>query len=144
MESLNNHSAELDGKFLELILNGALGAILKKQAGFAPGKAVLPLPVTSSESLGFNLDEDASKKRAEAELDSEADVSPVEITEWCNGLLGTMLILTSCTGVKIRKAFLEQFERLVMSSLESNIGKVKPKKEKKKSLDRIEELGMTK
>ncbi|KAF9348960.1 hypothetical protein BGX34_002136 [Mortierella sp. NVP85] len=124
MESLNNNSAELDGQFLELILNGALGAILKKQAGFAPGKAVLPLPVTSSESLGFNLDEDAGKKRAEAELDSEADVSPVEITEWCNGLLGTMLILTSCTGVQIRKGFLDQFERLVMSSLESNIGKI--------------------
>ncbi|KAF9999675.1 hypothetical protein BGZ65_005007 [Modicella reniformis] len=113
IESLNKNSTELDPKFLELILNGALGAILKKQASFAPGKPAL----SADESMSFNFG-------AEAEVDSEVDVSPVEITEWCNGLLGTMLILTSCTGVQIRKAFLDQFERLVMSSIESNIGKI--------------------
>lgn len=124
MESLNKKSAELDGKYLELILNGALGAILKKQAAFAPGKASLPLE-TVTESMGFNLDMSGNKTRTPVELDSEVDVSPVEITEWCNGLLGTMLILTSCTGVRIQRAFLDQFERLVMSSMDSNIGKVR-------------------
>ncbi|KAG0005572.1 hypothetical protein BGZ79_003817 [Entomortierella chlamydospora] len=124
MESINKNIAELDPKFLELVLNGSLGALLKKQAAFAPGKAVAPVVDTNSESLGFNLGEVPKKSRQEPEMDSDMDVSPVEIAEWCNGLLGMMLILTSCTGVRIRKAFLEQFERLVMSSIESNIGKI--------------------
>ncbi|KAG0226196.1 armadillo-type protein [Mortierella sp. GBAus27b] len=134
MESLNKNSEELDSKFLELILNGALGAILKKQAGFAPERAVVVglerESGTSSSSLGFNLGETLEGGKANAaaaggsELDSEADVSPVEITEWCNGLLATMLILTSCTGVQIRKGFLDQFERMVMSSIGSNISKM--------------------
>ncbi|KAF9169523.1 hypothetical protein BGX21_008690 [Mortierella sp. AD011] len=124
MESINKNIAELDPKFLELVLNGSLGALLKKQAAFAPGKAVAPVVDTSSESLGFKLSEVPKKSRQEPEMDSDMDVSPVEIAEWCNGLLGMMLILTSCTSVRIRKAFLEQFERLVMSSIESNIGKI--------------------
>ncbi|KAF9113074.1 hypothetical protein BGX27_002279 [Mortierella sp. AM989] len=124
MESLNKNIAMLDLKFLELILNGSLGALLKKQAAYAPGKAVAPSIDTSSGSLGFNLGEDPIKSSQEPEMDSDMDVSPVEIAEWCNGLLGMMLILTSCTGINIRKKFLEQFERLVMSSIESNIGKI--------------------
>ncbi|KAF9896033.1 hypothetical protein BX616_008277, partial [Lobosporangium transversale] len=67
---------------------------------------------------------DVLDKSREPEMDSEMDVSPVEITEWCNGLLGMMLVLTSCTGVRIRKPFLDQFERLVTSSIESNISKI--------------------
>ncbi|KAI7831757.1 armadillo-type protein [Gamsiella multidivaricata] len=126
MDSLNKNSVVLDPKFLELILNGALGALLKKQAAFAPGKAV-SVTMTESDSMGFSLGDEGlttAKGREEVEMDSDMDVSPVEITEWCNGLLGMMLILTSCTGVRIRRTFLEQFERLVMSSIESNIGKI--------------------
>ncbi|KAF9207309.1 hypothetical protein BGZ49_000724 [Haplosporangium sp. Z 27] len=124
MESINKNIAQLDPKFLELILNGALGALLKKQAAFAPGKAVAQTIETDSGSLGFTLGDPIKRTSQEAEIDSDMDASPVEIADWCNGLLGMMLILTSCTAVKIRKAFLEQFERLVMSSIESNISKI--------------------
>ncbi|KAI1314758.1 hypothetical protein EDD11_001727 [Mortierella claussenii] len=131
MESLNKNSTELDAKFLELVLNGALGALLQKQATFAPGKSVpstLLIESTAEFDSGAmepNLEEsDGSKRSLAVETDSDMDASPVEITEWCNGLLGMMLILTSCLGVNIRKTFLDKFERLVMSSIESNIGKI--------------------
>lgn len=129
MEALNKNISELDPKFLELVLNGALGALLKNQASFAPGKTVLSsLEVETSAGGGFQLNDDhsirATISSAESEMDTDMDVSPVEIIEWCNGVLGMMLILTNCTQVRIRKAFLDQFERLVMSSIESNIGRV--------------------
>ncbi|KAI8602311.1 armadillo-type protein [Dissophora ornata] len=122
LETLNKNAAELDPKFLELVLNGALGALFKKQAAFAPGKQVSG-HAAESESMDFSLGEDMAGPH-ESEIDSDMDVSPLEITEWCNGLLGMMLIMTSCPGVKIRKAYLGQFERLVMSSIESNVGKI--------------------
>ncbi|KAF9431641.1 hypothetical protein BGZ76_011895 [Entomortierella beljakovae] len=124
MESLNKNTEELDPKFLELILNGSLGALLKKQSSFAPGKGISAPAEVSSESLGFNLGEVPIKSNQPAEVDKDMEVSSIEITEWCNGLLGMMLILTSCTGVRIRKTYLEQFERLVMSSIESDISKI--------------------
>jgi hypothetical protein len=129
MEALNKNISELDPKFLELVLNGALGALLKNQASFAPGKIVLSsLEVDTSVDGGFQLNNDHSIRATipstESDLDTDVDVSPVEIIEWCNGVLGMMLILTNCTHVRIRKAFLDQFERLVMSSIESNIGRV--------------------
>ncbi|KAG0204440.1 hypothetical protein BGX28_003622 [Mortierella sp. GBA30] len=123
MESLNKNIDQLDPRFLELILNGALGVLLKKQAAFAPGKAGSSSMVDNG-SMGFDLENVLTKSREETEMDSDMEVSAVEITEWCNGLLGMMLILTNCTAVSIRKAFLDQFERLVMSSIESNIGKI--------------------
>ena len=121
MESLNKNIAVLDSKFLELILNGTLGALLKKQAAFAPGRPEVVDP-TTAESTGFNLGEDSGV--VPITVDSEMEVSAVEIAEWCNGLLGMMLILTNCTAVQIKKSFLDQFERLIMSSIESNISKV--------------------
>ncbi|KAF9536653.1 hypothetical protein EC957_010178, partial [Mortierella hygrophila] len=121
MESLNKNIADLDPKFLELILNGTLGALLMKQAAFAPGRPEVVDP-TTVESTGFNLGEDSGV--APTTVDSEMEVSAVEIAEWCNGLLGMMLILTNCTAVQIKKSFLDQFERLIMSSIESNISKI--------------------
>ncbi|KAF9293013.1 hypothetical protein BGZ88_005891 [Linnemannia elongata] len=121
MESLNKNIADLDPKFLELILNGTLGALLKKQAAFAPGRPEVVDP-TTAESTGFNLGEDSGV--VPTTVDSEMEVSAVEIAEWCNGLLGMMLILTNCTAVQIKKSFLDQFERLIMSSIESNISKI--------------------
>lgn len=121
MESLNKNIADLDPKFLELILNGTLGALLKKQAAFAPGRPEVVDP-TTADSTGFNLGEDSGV--VPTTVDSEMEVSAVEIAEWCNGLLGMMLILTNCTAVQIKKSFLDQFERLIMSSIESNISKV--------------------
>lgn len=121
MESLNKNIADLDPKFLELILNGTLGALLRKQAAFAPGRPEVVDP-TTAESTGFNLGEDSGV--VSTTVDSEMDVSAVEIAEWCNGLLGMMLILTNCTAVQIKKSFLDQFERLIMSSIESNISKI--------------------
>ncbi|KAG0324957.1 hypothetical protein BGZ99_001259, partial [Dissophora globulifera] len=115
MESLSRNVEELDHRFLEVIVNGALGALLKKQAPFAPGKRPM--------SLLNDAGDVSTKPEEEPEMDSDMDVSPVEITEWCNGLLGMMLLLTNCTGVKIRRTFLDQFERLVMSSIESNLSK---------------------
>ncbi|KAF9953857.1 hypothetical protein BGZ72_005108 [Mortierella alpina] len=123
MESLSKNAEKLDAGFLELILNGALGALLKKQAAFAPGKPGAGTMV-ETEKTGFNLDDVLNKAQDNSEMDSDIDVSAVDITEWCNGLLGMMLILTHCTTVTIRKSFLDQFERLVMSSIESNIGKI--------------------
>jgi hypothetical protein len=119
MESLNKNIADLDPKFLELILNGALGALLKKQAAFAPGR---PEVDPTAAETGFTLGEHSGV--VSGTVDSEMEVSAVEIAEWCNGLLGMMLILTNCTSVQIKKSFLEQFERLIMSSIESNISKV--------------------
>lgn len=119
MESLNKNIADLDPKFLELILNGTLGALLKKQAAFAPGR---PEADPTAAETGFNLGEDSGV--VGGTVDSEMEVSAVEIAEWCNGLLGMMLILTNCTSVQIKKSFLEQFERLIMGSIESNINKV--------------------
>ncbi|KAG9063326.1 hypothetical protein KI688_004208 [Linnemannia hyalina] len=121
MESLNKNIADLDPKFLELILNGTLGALLKKQAAFAPGRPEVVDP-TTIESTGFNLGDDSGV--VPTAVDSEMEVSAVEIAEWSNGLLGMMLILTNCTAVQIKKSFLEQFERLIMSSIESNISKI--------------------
>ena len=80
--------------------------------------------MVETEKTGFNLEDVLTKAQDSSEMDSDIDVSAVDITEWCNGLLGMMLILTHCTTVAIRKSFLDQFERLVMSSIESNIGKV--------------------
>ncbi|KAF9976019.1 hypothetical protein BGZ75_000349, partial [Mortierella antarctica] len=123
MESLGKNVEDLDSGFLELILNGALGVLLKKQAAFAPGKPGAGV-ILETENAGFNLDDVLTKAQENSEMDSDMEVSAVDITEWCNGLLGMMLILTNCTTVTIRKAFLDQFERLVMSSIESNIGKI--------------------
>ncbi|KAF9932214.1 hypothetical protein BGZ67_004856 [Mortierella alpina] len=123
MESLGKNVEDLDSGFLELILNGALGVLLKKQAAFAPGKPGAGV-ILEMENAGFNLDDVLTKAQENSEMDSDMEVSAVDITEWCNGLLGMMLILTNCTTVTIRKAFLDQFERLVMSSIESNIGKI--------------------
>lgn len=123
MEVLNKNSRSLNPKFLELVLNGAIGALLKNQALYAPGKG----PLTGSEldtssSGGFEiLDSMAANKTS---VDTEIDVSPVEIAEWCNGLLGMMLILSNCTHVMIQQKFLDRFERLVISSIESNNAKV--------------------
>ncbi|KAG0257240.1 hypothetical protein BGZ95_005295, partial [Linnemannia exigua] len=124
MESLNKNIAELDPKFLELILNGTLGALLKKQAAFAPGRPEMADP--TMESTGFNLGENDSSAATTSGViaDSEMEVSAVEIAEWCNGLLGMMLILTNCAAVQIKKSFLDQFERFIMSSIESSIGKI--------------------
>ncbi|KAG0052721.1 hypothetical protein BGZ83_002190 [Gryganskiella cystojenkinii] len=129
MEALNANITELDLKFLELVLNGALGVLLKNQAAFAPGRAMLSsIEMEASVEGGFHLTDDNAMKTPVATGtdvdDADMDVSPVEIIEWCNGLLGMMLILTNCTEVQIRKAFLNQFERLVMSSIESNIGRI--------------------
>ncbi|KAF9563172.1 hypothetical protein EC968_004980 [Mortierella alpina] len=123
MESLAKNAEILDSSFLELILNGALGVLLKKQAAFAPGKTGTGAMV-ETENAGFNLDDVLTKAQENSEMDSDMEVSAVDITEWCNGLLGMMLILTNCTTVTIRRAYLDQFERLVMSSIESNIGKI--------------------
>ncbi|KAF9394364.1 hypothetical protein CPC16_011580 [Podila verticillata] len=123
MEVLNKNSRSLNPKFLELVLNGAIGALLKNQAVYAPGKG----PLTGSEldtssSGGFEiLDSMAANKTS---MDTEIDVSPVEIAEWCNGLLGMMLILSNCTHVMIQQKFLDRFERLVISSIESNNAKI--------------------
>ena len=130
MEALNSNISELDPKFLELVLNGALGALLKNQASFAPGRAILSsMEAEAFVEGGFRLNDDNTVKASTAtgtEVDdADMDVSPVEIIEWCNGVLGMMLILTNCTEVQIRKTFLDQFERLVMSSIESNIGRVR-------------------
>ncbi|KAF9084004.1 hypothetical protein BGX23_010924 [Mortierella sp. AD031] len=124
MESLNKNISELDPKFLELILNGTLGALLKKQAAFAPGRPNIDPTVT--ESAGFDLGglSSSGTSGVSGAVDSEMDVSAVEIAEWCNGLLGMMLILTNCTSVQIKQTFLDQFERLIMSSIESSIGKI--------------------
>ncbi|KAG0317822.1 hypothetical protein BG000_004413, partial [Podila horticola] len=123
MEALNKNSPSLDPKLLELVLNGAIGALLKNQADYAPGKG----PLTGSEldtssSGGFEILD--SMAASEPSVDSEIDVSPVEIAEWCNGLLGMMLILTNCTHVAIQQKFLDRFERLVVSSIESNNAKI--------------------
>ncbi|KAF9133212.1 hypothetical protein BGW39_010323 [Mortierella sp. 14UC] len=124
MESLNKNIADLDPKFLELILNGTLGALLKKQAAFAPGRPEMTDP-TATESTGFNLGGDLiATTTSGVVVDSEMEVSAVEIAEWCNGMLGMMLILTNCTAVQIKKSFLDQFERFIMSSIESTIGKI--------------------
>ncbi len=125
MESLAKNVEDLDAGFLELILNGALGMLLKKQATSAPGKPGVGAMV-EIENAGFDLENNLTKAQENTEMDLDMEVSAVDITEWCNGLLGMMLILTNCTAVTIRKAFLDQFERLVMSSIESNIGKVGP------------------
>lgn len=129
MEALSNNISSLDPKFLELTLNSALGALLKNQASFAPGKALSStMEGESSLEGGLQLNNDDPVKSmtvSEPEVDADMDVSQVEIIEWCNGVLGMMLILTNCTEVRIRKVFLDQFERLVMSSVESNIGRVR-------------------
>ncbi|KAF9902676.1 hypothetical protein EC991_004634 [Linnemannia zychae] len=123
MESLNKSIEDLDPKFLELILNGTLGALLKNQAAFAPGRPEITEP-SVTESTGFNIGGDLAATAPSGVVDSEMEVSAVEIAEWCNGLLGMMLILTNCTAVKIKKSFLDQFERFIMSSIESTIGKI--------------------
>lgn len=125
MECLAKNVEDLDPRFLELIFNGALGVLLKKQAAFAPGKPGA-CATAETENAGFTLDDVLTQAQENSEVDSDMEVSPVDITEWCNGLLGMMLIFTNCTTVTIKKAFLDQFERLVMSSIESNIGKVYP------------------
>lgn len=123
MEALNKNSRSLDPKLLELVLNGAIGALLKNQAEYAPGKGPLAgSELETSSSGGFEiLDSMVARKPS---VDSEIDVSPVEMAEWCNGLLGMMLILTNCTHVAIQQKFLDRFERLVISSIESNNAKV--------------------
>ncbi|KAF9419120.1 hypothetical protein BGZ94_009514 [Podila epigama] len=137
METLNKNSSTLDAKFLELVLNGAIGALLKKQAEYAPGKEPLlgngietgGLDSTRSGVSGFGtLDalagQGISASSSVHAVDSEMDVSPVEIAEWCNGLLGMMLILTNCTQVAVHQKFLDRFERMIISSIESNISKI--------------------
>ncbi|KAG0088006.1 hypothetical protein BGZ92_006713 [Podila epicladia] len=123
MEALNKNSRSLDPKLLELVLNGAIGALLKNQAEYAPGKG----PLTGSEletssSGGFEILD--SLTASKPSVDSEIDVSPVEMAEWCNGLLGMMLVLTNCTHVAIHQKFLDRFERLIISSIESNNAKI--------------------
>lgn len=129
MEALNSNISKLNPIFLELVLNGALGALLRNQASFAPGRTIpSSMEAKTSDDMGFHLNDDSPLKTptvAGTEVDdADMDVSPVEINEWCNGILGMMLILTNCSDVKIRKTFLDLFERQVMGSIESNIGKV--------------------
>ncbi|KAG0032474.1 hypothetical protein BGZ81_010821 [Podila clonocystis] len=122
MEVLNKNSRSLDSKLLELVLNGAIGALLKNQAEYAPGKGPLAGSELDTASGGFEILD--SMTASKPSVDSEIDVSPVEIAEWCNGLLGMMLILTNCTHVAIQQKFLDRFERLVISSIESNNAKI--------------------
>ncbi|KAF9189684.1 hypothetical protein BGZ50_000632 [Haplosporangium sp. Z 11] len=123
MESLNKDIDVLDPAFLELVLNGTLGALVKDQAALAPGKTSV---TDELETTGFNLTDigATSAPGVNPELDSDMEVSAAEITAWCNGLLGMMLVLTNCTCVAIKKTYLDQFERLIRSSIESNISKI--------------------
>ncbi|KAG0334962.1 hypothetical protein BG004_000194 [Podila humilis] len=136
MESLSRNSSTLDPKFLELVLNGAIGALLKNQAEYAPGKGPVAIisdtvgaagsgfEILDSMTSSANGNNISNATGTSVPVDSEIDVSPAEVAEWCNGLLGMMLILTNCTHVAIQQKFLDRFERLVISSIESSNTKI--------------------
>ncbi|KAF9581415.1 hypothetical protein BGW38_001584, partial [Lunasporangiospora selenospora] len=128
MECLEKSASteQLDPKFMELIFNGAIGSLLTSQVAFAPGKAIEPT-VAATETLDFVLGDPKVGRRdakAAAPEDQEVDASPVDITRWCNGLLGAMLIMTNCARVEVLPKFMNLFGRMIMSSIESNVAKI--------------------
>ncbi|KAF9971868.1 hypothetical protein BGZ73_005104 [Actinomortierella ambigua] len=116
---------KIDREFLSLILNGTMAALIKTQAPYAPGNVLLdttfgsgtlPTVPTTPPAVGSS--------RSRDQEDAEMDVSPAEITAWCNGLLAMMILVTSRTQSHLIEEYLDKFERMLRGSIESSVSQV--------------------
>ncbi|KAF9162925.1 hypothetical protein DFQ26_003103 [Actinomortierella ambigua] len=116
---------KVDKEFLSLILNGTMAALIKTQAPYAPGNVLLDTTFGSSTLPTVSVSPPAvGSSRVQDAEDAEMDVSPAEITAWCNGLLAMMVLVTNRTQSHLQEEYLDKFERMLRGSIESSVSQV--------------------
>ncbi|KAG0234705.1 hypothetical protein BGW41_001025 [Actinomortierella wolfii] len=122
-EDANNiEKTKIDTQFLGLILNGTMAALIKTQANYAPGN--VPLDTTFGSNSSSAVLSSIEGRSTRDQEDAEMDVSQAEITAWCNGLLAMMVLVTSRTRSHLLDEYLDKFERMLRSSIESSVSQV--------------------